>query len=184
MAARRKSARSSQPEEDAYSSSRPSPVEGAPLPSRFTALVLTVPGIVIYTYILYTMISKLVYPGSFSPFSNAPRPPFYEGNATGGMCLSRSTTPCQRCGLCESCILKNLSLCLSFPSPSDPVLARAILLNSGLIFLFFIQHSLMARLPVRTLFDRMNIPAINRPFYVTCTCIAINVSWNMRLLCF
>ena len=112
MAARRKSARS-QPEEDAYSSSRPSPVEGAPLPSRFTALVLTVPGIVIYTYILYTMISKLVYPGSFSPFSNAPRPPFYEGNATGGTCLSRSTTPCQRCGSCESCILKNLSFSLS-----------------------------------------------------------------------
>ena len=59
--------------------------------------------------------------------------------------------------------------------PSDPVLARAILINSGLIFLFFVQHSLMARLPVRSFFDRMNIPAINRPFYVTCTCIAINV---------
>ena len=73
-------------QDNVYSASRPSPVEGAPLPSRFTALVLTVPGIVIYTYILYTMISKLVYPGSFSPFSNAPRPSYHEFNATGGVC--------------------------------------------------------------------------------------------------
>ena len=106
MAPTRRSARS-QPDHDGahhdgmYSFSRPSPVDGVPLPSRFTALVLTVPGIVIYTYILYTMISKLVYPGSFSPFSNAPRPPYYEANATGGIfqCIA-SVIEIMLCLLC------------------------------------------------------------------------------------
>ena len=57
-------------------------------PSKLTALVLVVPGIVIYTYILYTMVSKLVYPGSFSPFASTPKPPpVIDRNTTGGMAL-------------------------------------------------------------------------------------------------
>ena len=33
-----------------------------------TGLVLVIPGIVLYIYILYIFFSMLVYPGSFSPF--------------------------------------------------------------------------------------------------------------------
>lgn len=36
--------------------------------SRFTGLVLVIPGIVLYIYILYIVFSILVYPGSFTPF--------------------------------------------------------------------------------------------------------------------
>lgn len=66
-------------------SGSPSVEKSASSRSRFTALVLTVPGIVIYAYILYTMVSKLAYPGSFSPFANSPRQPLYssDGNVTG-----------------------------------------------------------------------------------------------------
>lgn len=36
--------------------------------SKFTGLVLVIPGIILYIYILYIIFSILVYPGSFSPF--------------------------------------------------------------------------------------------------------------------
>jgi hypothetical protein len=38
--------------------------------SSITALLLVVPGIALYVYILYIMISKLVYPASFPPFTS------------------------------------------------------------------------------------------------------------------
>ena len=38
--------------------------------SSITALLLVVPGIALYVYILYIIISKLVYPASFFPFTN------------------------------------------------------------------------------------------------------------------
>ncbi len=38
--------------------------------SPITALLLVVPGIALYVYILYIMIAKLVYPASFLPFTN------------------------------------------------------------------------------------------------------------------
>ena len=45
--------------------------------SPITALLLVVPGIALYVYILYIMISKLVYPASFLPFSK----PLHSGDA-------------------------------------------------------------------------------------------------------
>lgn len=38
--------------------------------SSVTALLLVVPGIALYVYILYIIISKLVYPASFFPFTS------------------------------------------------------------------------------------------------------------------
>ena len=38
--------------------------------SYITALVLVVPGVILYAYILYIMLSKLVYPASFLPFTH------------------------------------------------------------------------------------------------------------------
>ena len=60
-----------------------------PLTSKLTALVLIVPGIGLYIYIIYILWSTLVYPGSFSPFvrqvSPAPSPPSSPpGNTTHG----------------------------------------------------------------------------------------------------
>ena len=43
--------------------------------SSLTALFLVVPGIALYVYILYIMVSKLVYPASFVPFSNKSEQP-------------------------------------------------------------------------------------------------------------
>ena len=37
--------------------------------SYITALVLVVPGVILYAYTLYIMLSKLVYPASFLPFT-------------------------------------------------------------------------------------------------------------------
>ncbi len=37
--------------------------------SYVTATVLVVPGVILYAYTLYIMISKLVYPASFLPFT-------------------------------------------------------------------------------------------------------------------
>ena len=88
MAARRRIPSEQATQEDDYPSKSCSPVEKSAPPSKLTALVLTVPGIVIYTYILYTMVSKLVYPGSFSPFASTPKPPQYiDRNTTGGMAI-------------------------------------------------------------------------------------------------
>ena len=39
--------------------------------AKLTAVVLVVPGILLYIYILYIVISKLVYPSSFLPFLRA-----------------------------------------------------------------------------------------------------------------
>jgi len=36
--------------------------------SKLTGLVLVVPGIVLYVYLLYIIFTTLVYPGSFAPF--------------------------------------------------------------------------------------------------------------------
>lgn len=38
--------------------------------SYITALVLMIPGVILYAYTLYIMISKLVYPASFLPFTD------------------------------------------------------------------------------------------------------------------
>ena len=57
-------------------------------PSKFTGLVLIVPGIILYVYILYIMFSMLIYPGSFSPFMSRPSPPRIIGgneNITSGV---------------------------------------------------------------------------------------------------
>lgn len=40
--------------------------------SNFTAVVLVIPGIGLYIYILYIMVTKLVYPASFLPFTEPP----------------------------------------------------------------------------------------------------------------
>lgn len=37
--------------------------------ANFTAMVLVVPGIGLYVYILYIIVSKLVYPATFFPFT-------------------------------------------------------------------------------------------------------------------
>lgn len=46
--------------------------EDPPGPSVFTGMLLVVPGIALYVYIVYIMISKLVYPASFLPFTHHP----------------------------------------------------------------------------------------------------------------
>lgn len=48
--------------------------EQGPMASKFTGLVLIIPGIILYVYILYIMFSMLIYPGSFSPFMSRPSP--------------------------------------------------------------------------------------------------------------
>ncbi len=40
--------------------------------SNFTALMLVFPGIVLYIYILYIIVTKMVYPASFLPFTQPP----------------------------------------------------------------------------------------------------------------
>ena len=48
--------------------------EASPVLEKLSALMLIVPGIFLYIYILYILLFKLVYPGSFSPLLNAPKP--------------------------------------------------------------------------------------------------------------
>ena len=48
--------------------------EANPILAKLTALMLIIPGIFLYIYILYIILFKLVYPGSFSPLLNAPKP--------------------------------------------------------------------------------------------------------------
>lgn len=59
-----------------------------PSASKFTGLVLIIPGIILYVYILYIMFSMVIYPGSFSPFMSRPLPPRIIGgneNVTSGV---------------------------------------------------------------------------------------------------
>lgn len=54
--------------------------EKGTMASRFIALVLIIPGIMMYVYILYIMFSKIIYPGSFSPFTSRSSPPRFSGD--------------------------------------------------------------------------------------------------------
>lgn len=65
-------------------SSRPNPIL-----AKLTALVLIIPAIVLYVYILYVAFAMLVYPGSVSPFVTSSdetpvrkEPPQLDKNAT------------------------------------------------------------------------------------------------------
>ena len=50
-------------------------VDGGEASSPITAALLIVPGIVLYVFILYTMIFKIVHPASISPFTATPHQP-------------------------------------------------------------------------------------------------------------
>ncbi len=57
--------------------------EPSPCVSKMVAVLLVLPGIVLYIYILYIVVSNLVFPGSLSPFLAQPVPSSPE-NATSG----------------------------------------------------------------------------------------------------
>ena len=45
-----------------------------PILAKLTGLILVVPGIILYLYILYVAFAMLVYPGSVAPFTGASKP--------------------------------------------------------------------------------------------------------------
>ncbi len=72
-----------QPELVEEESSEGRQAETSPCASKMVAVLLVLPGIVLYVYILYVVVSSLVFPGSLSPFLAPPAVSELENATTG-----------------------------------------------------------------------------------------------------
>lgn len=67
--------------------------------SFVTALLLVVTGIILYVYFVYIMISKLVYPASFSPFAEHLAKELTESYSIGETVRAQILIPLGPCNL-------------------------------------------------------------------------------------
>ena len=140
--------------------------------SRLIGILQLIAAAVLYAYVFFKVVFTLVVPASINPLLyhavGSDNSHLNDGNVSEGEGKRRFI-----------CLGKYYMPIVSYSVTAIP-LALGIAKNGGLLSLFVVQHTLMARCNLERLVNRVNLGPYSRLIYVCSTCMVMEVRrWNI-----